>query len=174
VTLDQQISHSKTFYNGIHPGTHSHISSSRAMCSNPPHRVNNRPADKSRSVLKHPPLSKPLSTSLAWFQNHGTFIRRLEPIIVRLPCPQMAIVEMEAPFSQINFENSRHQILQCQTHITGIYPSPLRFPKPIVLECVKVVWRVQHPKLFTMRGNHNVTLPHCLRLRHRSTAYSVE
>ena len=86
----------------------------------------------------------------------------------------MVIVEMEAPFSQINFEKVSSPIVQGPLHIISSYPSPSRSPKIIILECTKVVRCIQRPELFTMWRNHNIALAHRLRLLHRPTAYSIE
>jgi len=108
VTMDQKISHNKTFYNGIHPGTHLHTRSTKAMGSKPSNRVVTRPTDQPRYVLEHP-LCSMLVLHFSPVPEPRHFYPSVEPITIRLPCPQMAIVEMEAPFSQINFEKSRQQ-----------------------------------------------------------------
>lgn len=109
------------------PGTQLYNRSAKAMCSNQTYHAANRPTNQQRHTLKHPHCPMLVSHfSLVPEQRH--FYPTAEPIIIRLPCPQMAIVEMEAPFSQINFEKSRRQSyrVHCKSLILS---KSIRIPK---------------------------------------------
>ena len=118
-------------------GQHSHNPFLKGHAFEPSNRAGNHPTNKPRSPSETPPIVRMLVHPFSAVPEPRHFYPSAEPIIIRLPCPQMAIVEMEAPFSQINFEKYRHQsytvhcmsLVSIQVLYDSQNPSSSRIPR---------------------------------------------